>query len=82
MQLRSDLSVTRRQQSVETIDLVVCDAAERIGEPDLRIDAVELCCFDHQVDEKCDPRDFRFGSQFAFQRLGRARPLCLESRRF
>lgn len=35
-----------RHEFIKTSNLVICDAAENIGEPSLRIDAVELGCFD------------------------------------
>ena len=43
VQLRSTmLSVTPRHELVEARDLVVRDAAENVGEPCLRINAVQL----------------------------------------
>jgi len=36
------LSVSPRKQFVDPIDLVVSDAGQRIGEPGLRINAVEF----------------------------------------
>ena len=59
-----------------TPPLTPCNAGEGIGEPSLRIDAVALCCFDHQVDEKFDPRDFRSGSKAA---VGEARSVTYQS---
>jgi hypothetical protein len=43
------LSVTPRQEFVELYDLVVGDATENVGEPGLRIDAVEFCRFDQRI---------------------------------
>src|SRR5690606_15816329 len=37
------------QQIIDAVDLVVRDAGEGIGEPRLRVDAVELCGFDQGV---------------------------------
>ncbi len=47
--LRSGLSVTPLQKLFDPIDLMDGDAAESIGEPSLRIDAVELGRFDQRV---------------------------------
>ena len=44
--LRSDLSVARRHEFVETRDLMISDATESAGESCLRLDAVELGFFD------------------------------------
>jgi len=44
------LIVPPRQELVDPVDLVVSDAAKDIGEPSLRIDTVELGCFDQSVD--------------------------------
>ena len=45
-------SVTPRQQLVDPGDLVVGDAAEYVGEPGLRIDAVQLGAFDQGVGDR------------------------------
>ena len=44
--LRSDLSVARRHEFVETCDLMISDATESAGESCLRLGAVELGFFD------------------------------------
>jgi hypothetical protein len=38
--LRYNLSITPRQQLINTIDLVLRDAGENVGQPGLRIDTV------------------------------------------
>jgi hypothetical protein len=43
------LSVTPGQEFIKTSNLVVGSAAENVGEPGLRIDAVEFCRFDGVV---------------------------------
>jgi hypothetical protein len=43
------LSVSPRQQFVAPVDLVVSDTAKNIGQPSLRINAVELGRFDQYV---------------------------------
>ncbi len=43
------MSVTPGEQLVDAVDLVVGDAGERVGEPGLRIDAVELGGFDQCI---------------------------------
>ncbi len=48
-QLRSDLSVTPRHELVETRDLVIGNAAENIGQPCLRINAVQLGGLDQRI---------------------------------
>ncbi len=48
-QLRSVLSVTPRHELVETRDLMVGDAAESVGEPCLRVDAVQLGGLDQRI---------------------------------
>jgi hypothetical protein len=40
------LSVSRRHGFIQLCDLVIGDAANNVGEPGLRIDVAELCCFD------------------------------------
>ena len=47
--LRCGHGVTPGQQLVDPGDLMVGDAAEHIGEPGLRVDAIEFCRFDHGV---------------------------------
>ena len=47
--LRSGLSVTPGHEFLKTSDLVICDAAQRVGEPGLRIDAVQLGGFDQRI---------------------------------
>ncbi len=47
--LRSVLSVTPRHQFVDPIDLVIGDAAENVGEPCLRINAVQLHGLDQRI---------------------------------
>jgi flagellin-like hook-associated protein FlgL len=47
--LRSSLSVTPWQEFVDACDFVVGDAAKNVGEPGLRIDAVELRRFDQRI---------------------------------
>ncbi len=47
--LRSGLSVTPGHEFIQLCDLVVGDAAQRVGEPSLRIDAVEFGGFDQRV---------------------------------
>ena len=44
--LAPDRSVTPGQQLVDPRDLVVGDAADHIGEPGMRIDAVQLGAFE------------------------------------
>ena len=39
------------EQLINPVDLVVCDAAEGIGEPGLRIDAVELGGLNQGIDD-------------------------------
>jgi site-specific recombinase XerC len=48
-QLRSGLSVTPRHEFLKTVNLVICDTGQRVGEPGLRIDAVEFGRFDQRV---------------------------------
>ena len=48
-QLRCRGSVTPGQQIVQFGDLVIGDAAKNIGEPGLRVDTIELGCFDQRV---------------------------------
>jgi hypothetical protein len=43
------LSISPGQQLVDPIDLVIGDAAKHIGQPSLRIDAVELGRLDKRV---------------------------------
>ena len=47
--LRSGLSVTPRRELVETRDLMIGNALEDIGQPCLRVDAVELRRFDQRI---------------------------------
>ncbi len=49
-QLRSTmLSVTPRHELVDLVDLVVRDAADGVGEPCLRINAVQLDGLDQRI---------------------------------
>ena len=48
-QLRSGLSVTQWHQLVDARDLVVCVAVDAVGEPCLRINAVQLGGFDQRI---------------------------------
>ena len=50
-QLRCCCSVTPRQKLVEPGDLVVCNASKGIGEPCLRINAVQLGGFDQGISD-------------------------------
>jgi len=43
------LSVAPRHELVEARDLVVRDAAESVGQPCLRINAIQLCRFDQRI---------------------------------
>jgi hypothetical protein len=43
------LTISPRQQLVDPVHLVVGGAAENIGKPSLRINAIELGCFDKRV---------------------------------
>ncbi len=49
MLLRSILSVTPRHEFIKTSDLVIGDAGQRLGEPGLRINAVQLSGFDQRI---------------------------------
>ena len=49
-------SVTPRHEVVEVVDLAIRDAAKYVGEPGLRIDAVELSRFDGGVRDCHRPR--------------------------
>jgi hypothetical protein len=40
------VNVSRRHEFIQLCDLVIGDAAKNVGEPGLRIDVAELCCFD------------------------------------
>jgi hypothetical protein len=40
------VNVSRRHGFIQLCDLVIGDAANNVGEPGLRIDVAELCCFD------------------------------------
>ncbi len=51
--LRSVLSVTPRHEFIQLCDLVVGDAGQVVGEPGLRIYAVEFCGFDQRVGDGC-----------------------------
>ena len=51
--LRSVLSVTPGHEFVELCDLVVGDAAQRVGQLGLRIEAAELCRFDQGIGDGC-----------------------------
>jgi hypothetical protein len=46
------LSVTPKQQLIDPVDLVIGNAGKGIGEPGLRIDAVELRAFDEAVGDR------------------------------
>jgi hypothetical protein len=48
-QLRCDCSVAPGQQIVETGDLVVGDAGKDVGQPSLRVDAVEPGRLDERI---------------------------------
>ena len=52
--LRSGLSVTPRQQLFQARDLVIGDTGEDVGEPGLRVDAVELGGLDQAVEDGGD----------------------------
>ena len=47
--LRSALSVTLGEQLVDTVEFVIGDAGERVGQPNLRIDAIQLGGFDQRI---------------------------------
>ncbi len=49
------LSKPPGQQLVDAIDLMICDAAEHVSQPRLRIDAVELGRFDQRVGNRRRP---------------------------
>jgi hypothetical protein len=42
------------KQLINSVDLVVCDAAQGIGEPGLRIDAVQLGGLNQGIDDGCE----------------------------
>ena len=51
--LRPDLSVTLRQELVDAGDLVIRDAAQRVGRPRPRIDIIRLGRFDPGMSDRC-----------------------------
>jgi len=43
------LSVSAQHEFVETSDFVICDATEHVGQPSLRIAAVQFGCLDKRT---------------------------------